>query len=86
MFRSACSHWPTALAIAERAYALVDPTRLREPAEAVVRFAWNALPTPPDRRAVHATASTPRLLDDTWLALKPILDAATPSAENNNKD
>ena len=82
----ACSHWPTALAIAERAYALVDPTRLREPAEAVVRFAWNALPTPPDRRAVHATASTPRLLDDTWLALKPILDAATPSAENNNKD
>ena len=26
-----------------------------------------------------------RLLDDTWLALKPILDAATPSAENNNK-
>ena len=74
----ACAQWPTALAIAARALALVDPQRQREPAEAVVRYAFNTLPAPPDRRAVHASAApaSPRVLDDTWRVLKPLLDSA----------
>ena len=84
----ACAHWPTALAIAERALALADPQRQREPAEAVVRYAHAATPPVPDRRAVHANAApaAPRLLDDTWRVLKPLLDAAllpTPDTDNN---
>lgn len=89
----ACAHWPSALAIADRALALSDPQRLREPAEAVVRFAWNAAPTPssapspPDRRAVHASpAAAPRVLDDTWQGLKPLLDAALSPRFSNDND
>jgi NAD(P)-dependent dehydrogenase (short-subunit alcohol dehydrogenase family) len=81
----ACAHWPSAVAIADRALALVDPQRPRETAEAVVRFAWNPPPTP-DRRAVHATATpTPRVLDDTWRLLQPLLDAAAAPLSNDNK-
>ena len=81
----ACSHWPSAVAIADRALALVDPARPRESAEAVVRFAWTPPPTP-DRRAVHATAAaTPRVLDDTWRLLQPLLDAAAAPLSNDNK-
>ena len=82
----ACAQWPTAQAIAERALALADPQRQREPAEAVVRYACNSLPTPPDRRAVHATSApaSPRVLDDTWRVLKPLLDAAIASAPDSN--
>ena len=92
----ACAHWPSARAIAERALALSDPQRWREPAEAVVRFAWNATPPPPDRRAVHASpAPSPRLLDDTWRALRPLLMAEagetaalreSDSPDNNDKN
>ena len=94
----ACAHWPSALAIADRALALSDPQRLREPTEAVVRFAWNAAPAAsaatatPDRRAVHATPGAgPRVLDQTWQGLKPLLDAALSTAalpdtsNDNNK-
>ena len=82
----ACAQWPTAQAIAERALALADPQRQREPAEAVVRYACNSTPAPPDRRAVHATAApaSPRVLDDTWRVLKPLLDAAIASAPDSN--
>ena len=82
----ACAQWPTAQAIAERALALADPQRQREPAEAVVRYACNSVPAPPDRRAVHATAApaNPRVLDDTWRVLKPLLDAAISSAPDSN--
>ena len=87
----ACAQWPTAQAIAERALALADPQRQREPAEAVVRYAFNSMPAPPDRRAVHATAApaSPRVLDDTWRVLKPLLDAAisaAPDSNDNNND
>ena len=84
----ACAQWPTAQAIAERALALADPQRQREPAEAVVRYAFNSMPAPPDRRAVHATAApaSPRVLDDTWRALKPLLDAAISSAPHSHDD
>ena len=70
----ACAQWPTA--------------RQREPAEAVVRYAYNSMPAPPDRRAVHATAApaSPRVLDDTWRALKPLLDAAISSAPHSHDD
>ena len=82
----ACSHWPSAVAIADRALALVDPARPRESAEAVVRFAWTPPPPTPDRRAVHATAAaTPRVLDDTWRLLQPLLDAAAAPLSNDNK-
>ena len=82
----ACAQWPTAQAIAERALALADPQRQREPAEAVVRYAFNSMPAPPDRRAVHATSApaSPRVLDDTWRVLKPLLDAAIASAPDSN--
>jgi NAD(P)-dependent dehydrogenase (short-subunit alcohol dehydrogenase family) len=59
----ACAQWPTAVAIGERALALIDQVETREPAQAVVRYAWNAVPplsvstnaSPlSDRRAVHA--------------------------------
>lgn len=50
----ACAQWPTAIAIGERALALIDRVESREPAEAVVRYAWNAAPPLPDRRAAHA--------------------------------
>jgi NADP-dependent 3-hydroxy acid dehydrogenase YdfG len=50
----ACAQWPSALIIGERAVALINQSDRREPAEAVVRFAWNAAPPLPDRRAVHA--------------------------------
>ena len=87
----ACAQWPTAQAIAERALALADPQRQREPAEAVVRYACNSMPAPPDRRAVHATSApaSPRVLDDTWRVLKPLLDAAiasVPDSNDNNND
>jgi NAD(P)-dependent dehydrogenase (short-subunit alcohol dehydrogenase family) len=80
----ACAQWPTALAIAERALALV------EPAEAIVRFAWHAspaLPPVPDRRAVYASKSTepPRLLEETWAALKPLLNPEPLNSANNKK-
>ena len=82
----ACSHWPSAVAIADRALALVDPQRPRESAEAVVRLAWNPPAPTPDRRAVHATATaTPRVLDDTWRLLQPLLDAAAAPLSNDNK-
>jgi NAD(P)-dependent dehydrogenase (short-subunit alcohol dehydrogenase family) len=83
----ACSQWPTALAIAARALALVDPQRPREPAEAVVRYAFNSLPAP-DRRAVHASAAPapPRVLDDTWRVLKPLLDSALSPVPNPDHD
>ncbi|MFA6985236.1 MAG: SDR family oxidoreductase [Arenimonas sp.] len=54
----ACAHWPSALAIGARALALIDQGETREPAEAVVRFAWHAAPPLPDRRSVHARRST----------------------------
>jgi len=58
----ACSHWPSALAIGARALALVEQSDTREPAEAVVRFAWHAAPPlvdrRADRRAVHARKSS----------------------------
>ena len=85
----ACAHWPSALAIAERALALADPQRHREPAEAVVRYAFNTPTTsPPDRRSVHASGApaSPRVLDDTWRGLQPLLDAALvsdPDHDNN---
>jgi hypothetical protein len=55
----ACAQWPCAVAIGERALALVDQVETREPAEAVIRYAWNSAPplsaaSLPDRRAVHA--------------------------------
>lgn len=85
----ACAQWPTALAIAERALALVDHAGSREPTEAIVRYAWHATPplsAPPERRAVHGhrPAETPRLLEDTWAALKPML-APDPLDSTNNK-
>jgi NAD(P)-dependent dehydrogenase (short-subunit alcohol dehydrogenase family) len=57
----ACSHWPSALAIGARAVALVYQQESRDPAEAVIRYAWHAAPPLPerraDRRAVHAQKS-----------------------------
>ena len=51
----ACPHWPSAIAIGQRALALIDQTETREPAEAVVRYAWHAIPPSPfDRRAIPA--------------------------------
>jgi NAD(P)-dependent dehydrogenase (short-subunit alcohol dehydrogenase family) len=50
----ACAQWPSAVAIGERALALIDQTETREPAEAVVRYAWHAVPPAFDRRAIHA--------------------------------
>lgn len=50
----ACSQWPTAVAIGARALALVDQVETREPAEAVIRYAWHSAPPLTDRRAVHA--------------------------------
>jgi NAD(P)-dependent dehydrogenase (short-subunit alcohol dehydrogenase family) len=44
----ACGHWPTAVAIGERALALIDQTGARAPAEAIVRYAWNAAPPLPE--------------------------------------
>jgi NAD(P)-dependent dehydrogenase (short-subunit alcohol dehydrogenase family) len=50
----ACAHWPTAMAIATQAMALVDQLPAQRAPEPIVRF---SLPTPsslPDRRAIHA--------------------------------
>jgi len=57
--KHACGQWPDAIDIGERALALIDQTDPREPAEAVVRYAWNAVPPPlrkpVDFRAPHST-------------------------------
>jgi NAD(P)-dependent dehydrogenase (short-subunit alcohol dehydrogenase family) len=55
----ACGQWPDAIDIGERALALIDQSDPREPAEAVVRYAWHAVPPLPDRRVVSAR-KTPR--------------------------
>jgi len=50
----ACAHWPTAMAIATQAMALIDQVPTQRVPEPIVRF---PLPTPaslPDRRAIHA--------------------------------
>jgi NAD(P)-dependent dehydrogenase (short-subunit alcohol dehydrogenase family) len=61
----ACAHWPTALAIASRALALIDQAPSLEPPEPVVRFTVPPAASPPDRRAIHAR--------------KPVLPRVTPS-------
>jgi NAD(P)-dependent dehydrogenase (short-subunit alcohol dehydrogenase family) len=53
----ACAQWPSAVAIGERALALIDQTDSREPAEAVVRYAWHAAPPLSERRAIDARKS-----------------------------
>jgi NAD(P)-dependent dehydrogenase (short-subunit alcohol dehydrogenase family) len=83
----ACDQWPSALAVAGRALELIDQVESREPAEAVVRFAWHATPAkvlaavtprrPTPRpaapgRADDESAPMPSL-DDTWALLKPLL-------------
>ncbi len=50
-YAHACAQWPSAVDIGERALALIDQTDPREPADAVVRYAWHAVPPPPGRRA-----------------------------------
>lgn len=55
----ACAHWPTALAIAARALALVDQVPMRPAPEPIVRYALQAAPTTPDRRAIHARRPPP---------------------------
>ncbi len=54
----ACAQWPSAVAIGERALALIDQTDSREPAEAVVRYAWHAAPPLSERRAIPARKSS----------------------------
>jgi NAD(P)-dependent dehydrogenase (short-subunit alcohol dehydrogenase family) len=43
--KHACGQWPDAIDIGERALALIDQSDPREPAEAVVRYAWNVVPS-----------------------------------------
>lgn len=50
----ACGQWPDAIDIGERALALIDQSDAREPAEAVVRYAWHAVPPLPVRRIASA--------------------------------
>lgn len=74
----ACEHWPTALAIGERAVALVADRRARERAEAVVPF---TAPAPPKAAAPAVAPRDPDpapvpSLDDTWALLKPLLSAS----------
>ena len=92
----ACAQWPSAVAIGERALALIDQTDSREPAEAVVRYAWHAAPPLSERRAIHARKKPQPIpqpifeptddpsplssLDDTWALLKPLLTATTKKA------
>lgn len=79
----ACVQWPSAVAIGERALALIDQTETRAPAEAVVRYTWNAVPPLPAART-RTTRPPPAAdppydpsplpaLDDTWALLKPLL-------------
>ena len=74
----ACSQWPSAAAIAERALALVDQTDTRVPAEAIVQFDAAAVRAPPPRparvppREPDDPSPLPSL-DDTWALLKPFL-------------
>jgi NAD(P)-dependent dehydrogenase (short-subunit alcohol dehydrogenase family) len=66
----ACAHWPTALAIASRALALIDQAPSLQLPEPIVRFAVQTTAVPPDRRAIHARKpATARL------ALPPSHDA-----------
>jgi NAD(P)-dependent dehydrogenase (short-subunit alcohol dehydrogenase family) len=53
----ACAHWPTALAIAARAIALID--RSIQAPEPIVRFAVQPAASLPDRRAIHARKPAP---------------------------
>ena len=81
----ACAQWPSAVAIGERALALIDQTETRVPAEAVVRYAWHAAPPLSSSRA--RTTRPPPIadppydpsplpaLDDTWALLKPLLSS-----------
>ena len=83
----ACAQWPTAVAIGERALSLIDGHGTsREPAEAVVRYAWNAAPPLPAARTAptpqrpgpgesYSRSGPERALDDTWALLKPYLTA-----------
>jgi NAD(P)-dependent dehydrogenase (short-subunit alcohol dehydrogenase family) len=55
----ACAHWPTALAIASRALALIDQAPSLQPPEPIVRFTVQPTASLPDRRAIHARKPAP---------------------------
>jgi len=50
----ACAHWPTALAIATQAMALIDQLPTQRVPEPIVRFSLATPASLPDRRAIHA--------------------------------
>jgi NAD(P)-dependent dehydrogenase (short-subunit alcohol dehydrogenase family) len=56
----ACAHWPSALAIAARALALIDQVPAHPVPEPIVRYALQAPPLAPDRRAIHARRPAPQ--------------------------
>jgi NAD(P)-dependent dehydrogenase (short-subunit alcohol dehydrogenase family) len=58
----ACAHWPTALAIAARALALVDQVPAHPAPEPIVRCALQVAAVPADRRAIHARRPSPSAL------------------------
>ena len=85
-----CSHWPSAIAISERALGLVNQTDVYKPTEAVVRYP--KLASQMDRRdrtpikelpPLHSTNHMPSdhspmaAVDDTWAKLKPLLSLST---------
>jgi NAD(P)-dependent dehydrogenase (short-subunit alcohol dehydrogenase family) len=58
----ACAHWPTALAIASRALALIDQAPSLHAPEPIVRFSVQPATSPTDRRAIHARKpASPRI-------------------------
>lgn len=78
----ACAHWPSALAIGERALSLIDRRASGERADAVVRFAPAATPKSPPplqpRIPGDDAGSAPMpSLDDTWALLQPLLSASS---------
>ena len=56
----ACAHWPTALAIAARALALIDQVPMHPAPEPIVRYALQAPAAASDRRAIHARRPAPQ--------------------------